>query len=240
MVCLPVLVLPLVLLVFSGTTLAKNPKRGLAFAEGSNPSDIWTVNQTSSVLSWQYNWGCIPQSFLPTASMQYIPMQWGLDGIGSFASTVRSKNAKIILGFNEPDLGFQSNLDPTQAARLWKQYIQPLAAAGVKLGAPAISSGPNGRLWLYGDGLDAFYNYLWQMHSQFPGYRLWVTEFASTSQDPAAVSHFMRQSIRYMDNLNWIEAYAWFGFFREQNGTHYSLLDANGHLNELGKVYVFS
>jgi hypothetical protein len=43
--------------------------------------------------------------------------------------------------FNEPDLGSQSNLSPTEAASLWKQYIQPLASRGVRLGSPSVTNG---------------------------------------------------------------------------------------------------
>ncbi|KAG6819990.1 hypothetical protein H0H93_006693, partial [Arthromyces matolae] len=51
-------------------------------------------------------------------------------------------------GFNEPDLNSQSNIQPAMAAQLWKQYIQPLAASGVRLGAPAVTNGPSGIPWL--------------------------------------------------------------------------------------------
>lgn len=50
--------------------------------------------------------------------------------------------------FNEPDFASQSNIDPTYAAQLWKQYIQPLKAQGVRLGGPAVTSAPSGRPWL--------------------------------------------------------------------------------------------
>lgn len=103
------------------------------------------------------------------------------------------------------------------------QYIQPLAASGVRLGAPAVTNAPSGRPWLaqflaactgctinfipfhwrvdktdaeifiltglhryrYGDNIGNFYDYLWQMHGQFPQYPLWVTEFATTSTNDA-------------------------------------------------------
>ncbi|KAG6863919.1 hypothetical protein C0991_002015 [Blastosporella zonata] len=47
---------------------------------------------------------------------------------------VMASGAKTILAFNEPDFASQS-IDPAVAAQLWMQYIQPLAAHGIKLGA---------------------------------------------------------------------------------------------------------
>jgi hypothetical protein len=96
----------------------------------------------------------------------------------------------------------QSNLSPGDAANIWKQYIQPLHAQGVRLGAPAVSSAPAGPEWLasfmsactgctfdfvplhwYGDGSQFFEQYVRDFHSRF-NYPLWVTEWASTSSDP--------------------------------------------------------
>ncbi|KAG6813121.1 hypothetical protein H0H93_013499, partial [Arthromyces matolae] len=124
-------------------------------------------------------------------------------------------------GFNEPDLSSQSNIQPAMAAQLWKQYIQPLSASGVRLGAPAVTNGPSGIPWLssflsnctgctidfipfhwYGDGVGNFYDYVWSMHGIFPQYPLWVTKFASTSSNDT------------------------------------DLLDANGKLNALGRAYI--
>lgn len=33
----------------------------------------------------------------------------------------------------------------------------------------------------YGDGVEGFYNYIWQMHNTYPQYPIWITEYASTS-----------------------------------------------------------
>ncbi|KAL0581157.1 hypothetical protein V5O48_000847 [Marasmius crinis-equi] len=225
----------------AGVAVSKNPKRGLAFADGKNPSDITKGNQTSSVISWLYDWGSSPPAYLSASKVPYVPMQWGGGGVSNFSSLVRSQGAKVALTFNEPDLGSQSNLSPGDAATLWRQYIQPLKALGVKLGAPAVTNGPGGRPWLsqflgnctqcqidfipfhwYGDGLGSFYDYVWQMHGQFAEYPLWITEFASTSSDDAVVLDFLNQSIRYLDTLDFVERYAWFGFFREESGSHYS------------------
>ncbi|KAF8176998.1 hypothetical protein BJ912DRAFT_1024259 [Pholiota molesta] len=219
-------------------TASKNAKRGLAFADADSTGslDVNKANTSNSV-----------------SGIPYIPMQWGAGGIENFASQVKAQGAKTILGFNEPDLAGQSNINATYAAALWKKYINPLSASGVRLGAPAVSNAPGGRPWLaaflaacsgcridfipfhwYGTGAQNFNNYISQMHAQFPNWPLWVTEFASTSMDDTEVLNFLVNTTAYMDTLDWIEGYSWFAF----SGSAYSLLDANGGLNALGTQYV--
>ncbi|KAF8644421.1 hypothetical protein AX16_008481 [Volvariella volvacea WC 439] len=192
------------LLVLPFASAAKNPKRGLAFAEPDTPFDIVRANQSNSVISWIYNWAQTPPDYIARSGIPFIPMQWGAGGAENFASAVRAQGARTVLGFNEPDFADQANISPTYAAQLWRQYIEPLKAQGVRLGAPAITNAPWGRPWLadflaactgcsidfipfhwYGEGIGSFYDYIWQMHGQFPNWPLWVTEFASTSQDDA-------------------------------------------------------
>jgi len=235
---------------------SKLPKRGLAFA-ADNGTDITQANQTASVASWVYNWGINPPSDLSDSGIEYIPMQWGAAEIENLAVTVKGLGATTILTFNEPDFDQQSNINATYAAELWMQYIEPLKASGIKLGGPAISSGPTGRPWLtdfmaacsqctidfipfhwYGTGTGGFYDYLYQLHGQFPNHTLWVTEFAETSTNDSVVLDFLNQTITTLDGLDFVERYSWFGYFRPKDGSHYNLLDVNGHLNAAGQVYV--
>jgi hypothetical protein len=175
-------------------------KRGLAMIPGGNPTDI---TKASQAVSWVYNWNSSPPLDMPNGIL-FVPMQWGSMGIATFSGVVTAQGATTILGFNEPDLGSQANLDPNDAASLWKQYIFPLKSAGVRLGAPAISSAPSGAGWLtnflaactgcgidfipihwYGIGFEDFSSYIEQLHNQFPNYNFWVTEFADVSDDDA-------------------------------------------------------
>lgn len=81
------------------TLAAKNPKRGLAFADGDTPGndDVKKANTSSSIVSWQYNWGATPPDYLSKSGIPFIPMQWGTSGIENFASSVKSQGVKTIL-----------------------------------------------------------------------------------------------------------------------------------------------
>ncbi len=73
----------------------KNPKRGLAFADGNSARDLVHANQSNSAITWQYDWAASPSSTLASSGIQYVPMQWGNNGIQNVASS--TKGAKILL-----------------------------------------------------------------------------------------------------------------------------------------------
>lgn len=94
---------------------------------------------------------------------------WGGRDETLFASVVNSTSVasngwKNVLGMNEyvpianntkpisrlsrrPQDPNQSNLSPQDAANMWKTYLEPLKAAGVRLGSPATTSSPTGINW---------------------------------------------------------------------------------------------
>jgi len=235
------------------TASAKNPKRGIAFAE-SNGNDIGKT--ANSQISWVYAWEASPPSYLKTSGLEFIPMQWGSAGADQFQSIVKGLGAKTILGFNEPDLAGQSNLSPGDAANIWKQFIQPLHSQGVRLGAPAVSAAPGGMDWLasfisacngctidfvplhwYGDGSQFFEQYVRDFHSRF-NYPIWVTEWASTSSSPDVALDFLKQTTSFLDSTQFVERYSWFAFERNTGSDQFALLNSDGSLNARGQAYI--
>ncbi|TFK26771.1 hypothetical protein FA15DRAFT_256539 [Coprinopsis marcescibilis] len=106
----------------------------------------------------------------------------------------------------------------------------------------------------YGVGVTGFYDYLWAIHNDYPDLPIWVTEYADTSSNvtgavllrrPALkltrcfveVYNFMNETIRYLDETEWVERYAWFGFFRPEPNTYYNMLREDGGFNALGELY---
>lgn len=69
-------------------------------------------------------------------------MLWNGDASGWDAAVqIAIKNgATHLLGMNEPDLATQSNINVTEAVRLWKLYMEPYAGQ-MKLVSPAVTNG---------------------------------------------------------------------------------------------------
>jgi hypothetical protein len=153
--------------------------------------------------SWFYNWGSTP-SGIAAPGVSYVPMIWGAADVTSATLDQVRQEGSILLGFNEPDQGGQSNMSVQQALNLWPQ----LMATGMTLGSPAVSSGaatPGGWLDQFMQGAKArgyrvnFITVHWyggnfataaavselQQYLQaiYDRYQLpiWVTEFALTN-----------------------------------------------------------
>jgi hypothetical protein len=235
---------------------ATNAKRGIAYDMATKPSLTLAAN---SAISWEYNWAVAPPEGLPSG-ITHVPMQWGSSGIVSFQSQVQKQGAKYVLGFNEPDMSSQSNMAATDAAALYKQYMAPLRAAGIKVGAPAISSAPAGLTWLqtfiancdefdflpihwYGEGGEGgvnFLNYVESVHQTTGGkWPLWVTEYADTTMnDASTVQSFLTASIAKLDSLSYVDRYSWFDYASQPVSGLQSNLITGSTLNSLGKAYI--
>ncbi|KAK3358528.1 hypothetical protein B0T24DRAFT_124842 [Lasiosphaeria ovina] len=238
-------------------------KRGLCWPT-TNTDAAFIFTKPGSRVSWLYNWSPHPT---PSCSLQFVPMQWNHVNIDGLADCAKNAASGAVLGFNEPERPDQANMAVDLAAREWLRCIEPLRRAGVRCGSPGISSAPEGVAWLrdflaairaqggdvdfyalhwYGETLGQFYDYLWSTYYQLgPDRPVWVTEFAPTNwstENPlprSHVEHFCHESCRYLDSLDWVERYAWFGAMRDAGtvGTWAAMLGADGKLNELGRMY---
>jgi RNA polymerase sigma factor (sigma-70 family) len=154
--------------------------------------------------SWYYNWGATPNGITAPPGVSYVPMMWGAASVTSAALSGVSHEGNVLLGFNEPDMGSQSNMSVSQALTLWPE----LMATGMTLGSPAVASGaatPGGWLdqfmtgakargyrvnfitvhWYGGDfrtgpAVSEFESYLQAIYARYH-LPIWVTEFALTS-----------------------------------------------------------
>ena len=144
------------------------PKRGLAYNHESPPLSLFS-SDGQLLSSWCYNWNSAPASAstpnLPS-TLSYAPMLhslkavhtdvWRKNADAAIAADRKANRATTwLLGFNEPDIPDQANLDVGAAIGAWKQYMQPYAGKdGIKLGSPAVSNAggspghPQGLTWL--------------------------------------------------------------------------------------------
>lgn len=147
---------------------------------------------------------------------------------------------------------------------MWKTYLEPLRAKGVRLGSPAPSSAPSGITWLqsffascaggctvdfialrtrslflallygasflkadwYDVNATAFQSYLETFYTTFQR-PLWVTEWACQNFNNASaqcsesdVVQFMNQTQGFMDELSYVERYAWYGAMENLQGVN--------------------
>jgi RNA polymerase sigma factor (sigma-70 family) len=154
--------------------------------------------------SWYYNWAAAPNGISAPANASYVPMIWGAASVTAATLAQVSGEGHVLLGFNEPDLGSQSNMTVAQALDLWPK----LMATGMTLGSPAVASGaatPGGWLdqfmagakqrgyrvnfitvhWYGGDfaagpAVQQLESYLQAVYARYH-LPIWLTEFALTS-----------------------------------------------------------
>ncbi|CAL5875048.1 uncharacterized protein PFLUO_LOCUS9351 [Penicillium psychrofluorescens] len=238
-------------------------KRGAAY------NDVALVNSLggSGAVGWAYDWslGSLLGSTtgLPNG-VQYVPQIWGtsdLDSVATAVNTLLHSGSQYILGFNEPDMTSQSNIDPTDAANYYATQIVPFKGHA-KLISPAVTSSMTpgmGLSWFeefmgeggsscnltglavhwYGDTADEFTTFVQQAMSTASQYGLpevWVTEFALNADvngvvDPDTTSAFLDSVLPWLDGQDQVTHYSYF-----MTAENYLVTD--GSLNSVGNAYV--
>ena len=193
-----------------------------------------------------------------------------LDNLDRDISAIRSMDkVEHILTFNEPDGTTDSggsSISPRAAARAFIEDIMPMREKhDWKISLPATTGSGNGLNWLssfnascfalsptgcqfdfvavhwYGD-FQGMASWLGTLHALYPGKEIWLTEFALPQADEEVTVAMMNQSLPFLDSLEWVSRYAWFGAFRrddanEWTGDGVSLFDADGGFTQAGAVY---
>ncbi|KAK2604742.1 hypothetical protein N8I77_007643 [Diaporthe amygdali] len=74
--------------------------------------------------------------------------------------------------------------------------------------------------------------------------KFWITEMALPQQDEDDTVAMMNQSLSYLDSLDYVQHYAWFGAFRQDNdvngfvGDNVALFNKHGALTDAGALYL--
>ncbi|KIO31303.1 glycoside hydrolase family 128 protein [Tulasnella calospora MUT 4182] len=233
---------------------AEAAKRGLAW-----PEDNRNVFLPGGKVDWLYNWHMEKEAIFSSIPSFYA-MQWGSGNITSACTKFKKSGSKYLLGFNEPDNAGQSNLSPETAASLWKRYIEPIKAANrkVKLISPAVTNAgaPGGLAWLdsflaachgchidgiaihwYGGWIDDFKAFI--NDAKKYNKPLYLTEFGLAWDQYATVDSFLQflpLALSYLDSEPAVVKYAYFGAF--YSNTAKDMLNANGQLTQVGKLYI--
>ena len=159
------------------------------------------------------------------------------------------KNGKVLLGFNEPDMGGQANMSVDAALNLWPK----LEATNMRLGSPAVAWGADqSGQWLdrfmagakqrgyrvdfitlhwYGsdfktaNAVSQLQSYVKATYAKYHK-PIWITEYAlmnfsGSPKIPSASNQadFVTESTAMLQKLSYVERYAWFAFPTSTDGT---------------------
>jgi hypothetical protein len=241
---------------------ATGPKKGVA--AWSAPA--FDTSLTASKASWYYDWSPSRLDHLGTSGPQFVPMIWGPKNTDAGSLATAKSQGSVLLGFNEPDMGAQSNMTVQQALDLWPK----LQATGLRLGSPAVAANAaTPGSWLdqfmagaaargyrvdfitvhwYGSDFrpgpatDQLRSYLQAIHNRYH-LPIWLTEYALISfsggtQYPAPDQQaaFITQSAAMLDSLPYVERYAWFGLAASGSPAGTALFQ-NGQATPMGVAY---
>jgi len=254
---------PLVILVLLMSTFRaeSSSKRGIA---KTNLHDH-QLRQLKQGVTWGYNWKFSPNMPWQEAGMEFVPM---VHDASINRAAVPSGSFRGLLGFNEPDISSQANMDPYHAAGMWTNVEQLASQLGVQqLVSPAMCGDiGKGTQWM-GSFLNACHNCridaiaihsywctldgvknLVDSYRRF-GKKIWITEIACA--DPRfdvsmqGQARFMQEVVPWLEQEEIIEKYAWFSYFTNEwryvittPNPDAGLVHADGSLSQLGQIYV--
>ncbi|KAG6109504.1 hypothetical protein E4U13_005801 [Claviceps humidiphila] len=242
-------------------------KRGLAYNDASLANLVGSSAQ-KGVCGWAYNWGQTPGNL--DSQYSFVPTLWGrgpnnqntafLDSWPSSASKAVANGAKALFSFNEPDNKGQSNLDPSTAAGLHVEYMNPYSGKTL-IASPSVSNSN-----IQGEGLDwlkswvqqckskgckydfcnvhwyspvsltqSLFDHLEQAHKICDGKPVWLTEFAPVDASDAQTADFLTQVIPKLEALDYLHAYS---YFMVGHNTNLQLLSSPSSLSKIGAKYV--
>jgi hypothetical protein len=242
----------------SGLIGASSGKRGLCYNDASLTK---LFGGSGSKVTWAYDWAQTPGSGI-NSGLVYIPMLWNnnAESAASWASNANaaiSAGADTLLGFNEPDLPTQANMDVGTAVSAWKQYMQPFAGK-VKLASPAVTNGgsPMGLTYLrnfisscsgctidvcaihwYGSAtsVDYFKSYIADAYAVCGNKPIWITEFSAGGSE-SQVETFLNTVLPWLDSNYMVQRYAYFMVAPSSDGT-YLVNGAGTGLSNIGQIY---
>lgn len=194
---------------------------------GLTYNDCPTVSSVKA--AWQYGWTMSPAN---CPNVENVPLMEGRHEINQTAGG----NSQWLMGFNEPDLGWQETLSFADWAAAWREIEKKYPKT--KLLAPAPSGGDPNWLdqfrnayiaayktaprfdglavhcyaWYASDCINHTKKFLsWANSWQVP--EVWVTEFSFSPVSPSSQSQSLRETqtyVNWMTNEAKITRYAWF------------------------------
>lgn len=211
-----------------------NPKKGI-FMTYPPCSDISMLTA-----SWYLNGSLRPEPTCPTLEKRFVPIINTAAEMSALPEAIaNAQPSGWLMGFNEPNLPWQSDISPAEAAELWHEI--EAQAGGIKLVSPVPSQHDPGWLWRMVDEYRARYDgqsprfdaIAWHIYRADPtvmqnyliarrnealarGYDvpIWVTEYAGDCWESATGKtgnyEIMTVITPWFDSTPWIDRYTWF------------------------------
>jgi hypothetical protein len=150
-----------------------SPKRGIS-------GDLLDNNDCIAVdnyLSWYYNWANTPNGSIINTHQNFIefcPMLWNGTWNAIALTTYLDAHPEVeyLLTFNEPNLAWQANMTPAQAAALWPQVEAIADAYNLKIVSPAMTYCTADCIPGYNTGFNSGTDWLDDFFSACPGCRV--------------------------------------------------------------------
>ena len=250
--------------VYSDITTFYVNKKGLCV----NKDMAQNVEAPDWGVSWYYNWSMEAFKYTSFQDLEYVPMMWkSQDSDQKTISRFSKWGYKYVLAFNEPDLSEQSCIDVDTAVEGMKAFMNQNLLVGAPATALCPPWSKNWfqpfmeKMKYYGmdvdfipihhywnwwtdEGADAFIKLVKDTYEMYHK-PIWITEFA-ISGDPGqndeqiqSVIGYMKRVIKQLDQLDFVERYAWFSFnpHDKRNGGSALMRYYEGTITKLGYLY---
>ncbi|WP_436527587.1 sigma-70 family RNA polymerase sigma factor [Actinoplanes sp. HUAS TT8] len=232
---------------------------------------VWKFTGSKAALKdvgagWYYDWASQNNDIPGPTGVEFVPMIWGKQNVTSATLKEAKSEGKVLLGFNEPDMGGQANMSVEDALAAWPQ----LEATGMRLVSPAVAyGGDTAGGWLdrfmtgakskgyrvdaialhwYGSDFSAasvnqFLGYVDAVHKRY-GKPIWITEFglmnfSGTPKYPTDAQKvtFIKGTTAGLEKRSFVERYAWFGLPAVGDSVDFGLYKDGDSPTEAGKAY---
>lgn len=241
------------LLIATLPATAASTKKGIGL---STYDGHWASEVAASKVSWVYTWGQDQPADLPNG-VEFVPMVWS-DHVADHLKL--PKNAKEVLGFNEPDMPDQSHMTVDRAVEEWPILTQ----TGLPIGSPApawwstkwmqqfmdVASTKPLRVdfvcihWYNVPNPKFFLDTIDKIHDTYHK-PIWITEFAvgvfqkdAPTFTAQQTEDFMRAVLPELEKRDYVQRYAWFpARIGSKHLGSSSLFNEDGSLTDLGKLY---
>jgi hypothetical protein len=215
---------------------------------------------------WFYNWSATDAGMSTPPAVEFVPMIWGAANATDATVTQARGQGDVLLTFNEPDLAEQSNMTVDRALELWPRLQTSgmrLGSPAVAFGADTpggwldrFMAGATSRgltvdfiaLHWYGSdfgpaAVGHLRSYLDAVHRRY-GKPIWVTEYALIDftgspkfPNEAQQAAFVTGSTSMMEDLPYVERYAWFALPAVGENAGTGLYRDGSHPTAAGAAY---